>query len=272
MKFFTKKSLGQHFLLNPSTIDKILSKACVSSEDRVLEIGPGPGLMTARLAQKAGRVIAVEKDTGLLKVLQEKMAEFSHVTLLEGDFLSMDLKNILIPDDGPWKVIANLPYNVATEIIFRLFESRRFFSSFYLMVQREVAERLVARPNADLPKDYGFLSVMSQLYSANRIVMRLPPGAFTPPPKVHSAIVEFQVSQTPRLDVADEDLFRKVVQAAFQQRRKTIENSLQGGFSHLSREVIREALRASGIEPSLRAETIAPERFAALARQLAVTV
>lgn len=197
MSFAAKKSLGQHFLLNPSTIEKILEKAHVSANDRVLEIGPGPGVMTEMLARRALRIVAVEKDQRFFELLKEKLAAYSHLSLIEGDFLALDLEKMLAPEKHRWKVVANLPYNIATEVLFHLLELSSLFISFHLMVQREVAERIVAKPGT---KDYGILSVFSQLFSENRIVMRLPPGAFTPPPKVDSAVVEFRIVEGCRFD------------------------------------------------------------------------
>ncbi|MBI2981450.1 MAG: 16S rRNA (adenine(1518)-N(6)/adenine(1519)-N(6))-dimethyltransferase, partial [Deltaproteobacteria bacterium] len=149
MKYHTKKSLGQHFILNPTTIESILKKACLSLEDQVLEIGPGPGLMTERIASRAKRLIAVEKDRYYAEGLKDKLKHLPHITVVEGDFLSLNLEKLL--ESGRWKVIANLPYNIATEVIFHLLEVSSLFSSFYLMVQKEVALRLASGPGS---KDY----------------------------------------------------------------------------------------------------------------------
>lgn len=265
MSFATKKSLGQHFLLNPSTIEKILEKAHISANDRVLEIGPGPGVMTELLARRSLKVVAVEKDHRFFELLKEKLAAYSHLTLMEGDFLSLDLDKILAPEKHKWKVVANLPYNIATEALFHLLELSFLFISFHLMVQKEVAERMVAKPGT---KDYGILSVFAQLFSENRIVMRLPPGAFTPPPKVDSAVVEFQIAEGCRFDIHHLPTFESVVRSAFGQRRKTIANSLRGGMSHISSETIRTALEKADIFPTARAETVSIELFCRLANLL----
>lgn len=265
MSFAAKKSLGQHFLLNPSTIEKILDKANVSSNDRVLEIGPGPGVMTERLARRAIKVIAVEKDRRFAELLKEKLSAYSHLTIIEGDFLSLDLGKILGPARDRWKVVANLPYNIATEAIFHLLELSSLFVSLHLMVQREVAERLVAKPGT---KDYGILSIFSQLFSENRIVMRLPPGAFTPPPKVDSAIVEFRIADGCRFDIHHLPTFEAVVRSAFGQRRKMIKNTLEKGLSNFSKEKISDALKQAGIPPAARAETVPIEGFARIANEL----
>lgn len=265
MNFAAKKSLGQNFLLNPSTIDKILEKAKIAPGDQVLEIGPGPGVMTERIARRAGKVIAVEKDRRFFELLQEKLAPYPQVTLIEGDFLTMDLEKLLGPEGRRWKAVANLPYNIATEVIFRLLDCASHFVSLHLMVQKEVADRLIASPGS---KDYGILSVFAQLHSNNRIVTRLPPGAFTPPPKVDSAVVEFQISDGCRFDILDLARFKAVVRAAFGQRRKTIANALKAGLQATSSEKILGALEQADIPPMARAETVSIEKFATLANVL----
>lgn len=265
MKIPAKKSLGQHFLLNPSTIDKILEKAGVKPTDRILEIGPGPGIMIGKLISRVSEVIAVEKDRRFFEKLREKFSGKKNVALIEGDILDLEIPKILSPGTAKWKVVANLPYNIATEVIFHLLEFNSLFDSFYLMVQREVAERLTAKPGS---KDYGILSVFSQLFSENRIVMRLPPGAFTPPPKVHSALVEFCVSENCRFSIHDLPTFETVVRAAFGQRRKMVSNALQHGFPNLAPEAIRATLIANGFSPSLRAERIPIDGFVKIANHL----
>ena len=164
-------------------------------------------------------------------------------------------------------MIANLPYNIATEVIFHLLDSSYLFSSFYLMVQREVANRIAAKSGS---KDYGILSVFSQLFSQNRITMKLPPGAFTPPPKVHSALVEFQLAEGCRYSIHYLPTFEGVVRAAFGQRRKMIRNSLLSGLSQFKPEKIDEALKKAGVRPSARAETVSIEQFVKLANELAL--
>jgi 16S rRNA (adenine1518-N6/adenine1519-N6)-dimethyltransferase len=264
VKFPPKKSLGQHFLLNPTTIEKILKGASLKSTDRVLEIGPGPGAMTEGLVRGAAEVVAVEKDSRFAQALKEKYSDLPHFKIIEGDFLRLDLEKTL-GLRGKWKVIANLPYNVATEILFRLFASRHLFDSFHLMVQFEVAKRLTASPGT---KDYGILSVMSQLYSVNRIAMKLPPGAFTPPPKVHSAIVSFHLQPEPRFPVKNLPFFRSIVIASFGQRRKMIRNSLKAGLPHIPVEKLDAALAAAGIRPEDRAEMVSIDRLVRLANEL----
>ncbi len=283
MRFSPKKSLGQHFLTNPATINKIVSLAQLQPTDQVLEIGPGPGWMTAQIAATAGRVVAIEKDERLIAPLREKLPD--HVTVIAGDILATDLTTILEP--GPWKVIANLPYNIATEIIFRLLgvnfnteitgncrgdpvgrpeprhhpegvpPGRPYMTQCHLMVQREVAERLVATPTR--PKDYGVLSIMVQVWAQTRIVMRLPPGAFAPPPKVDSAVVEFRLTDQPRYAIQNFPLFQKIVRTAFTQRRKMLRSTLGEFLPYFEK---------AGILPTDRPERIVIEKFVHLANDV----
>lgn len=254
MKLPPKKSLGQHFLYNPSTIEKILKIAGVGPNDRILEIGPGPGLMTRKLAESAGEVIAVEKDHRFFLQLQEELKSFSNLQLIEADILEWNIEQRL--HGGKWKVIANLPYNIATPVIFSLLKFSTLFDSFYLMVQKEVALRLTARPGSH---DYGILSVFSQLLSKNRIVYRLPPGAFSPPPRVESAVVEFKIAEAPRYNILHLPTLEQVVQSAFGQRRKMLRNSLK---------LPETTLVQVGISPTARAEEIPIEQFVQLANLL----
>lgn len=263
MKFKTKKSLGQHLLLNPTTIDSLLKKTGLSSDDQVLEIGPGPGIMTEKIAERSKRLIAVEKDHHYAEDLKEKLKRFQNVVVVEGDFLSLNIEKQLVSPE--WKVIANLPYNIATAAIFHLLEVSSLFSSFYLMVQKEVAERLTAKPGS---KNYGVLSIFSQLISKNRIVMRLPPGAFTPPPKVDSAVVEFLIEETSTCDIHHLPTFEAVVHAAFNQRRKMLRNALLSRFSPAE---VDSALEKTGISPTRRAEEIEIRRFVHLANSLRIS-
>lgn len=261
-----KKSLGQHFLLNPVTIDQILKAADVGPKDSILEIGPGPGVMTEMLASRAQRVVAVEKDRDFARALQNRLAPFSHLSVIEGDFLEADLAALLVSAPA-WKVVANLPYNVATPIIFSLLDHHSLFVSLHVMVQAEVARRLVASEGS---KSYGALSIMSQLHSLNRMVLRLPPGAFTPPPKVDSAVVQFLISREPRHPIRNPALFRSVVQAAFSKRRKMIRNSLKSGLSSLPEGALDEALSASHINPKDRPEDLPIGKFVEVANVLSL--
>ena len=256
-----KKSLGQNFLLDLNLTAKIARSAGDLTGADVLEIGPGPGgLARGLLAEGARKVLAVEKDARCLPALQEIAAAYpGRLEVINADALALDPSERLTP---PIKIVANLPYNVGTELLTRWLDPADwppFWDSLTLMFQREVAERIVAQPGS---KDYGRLAVLAQWRCTARIVMELPPEAFTPPPKVRSAVVHLQALPEPRFP-ADARLLQAVVARAFNQRRKMLRASLKG-----LRPDIEDRLLAAGIQPTDRAETVDLERFCALARNL----
>jgi 16S rRNA (adenine1518-N6/adenine1519-N6)-dimethyltransferase len=256
-----KKSLGQNFLLDLNLTAKIARSAGDLTGADVLEIGPGPGGLTrGLLAEGARKVLAVEKDARCLPALQEIAAAYpGRLEVINADALALDPSERLTP---PIKIVANLPYNVGTELLTRWLDPADwppFWDSLTLMFQREVAERIVAQPGS---KAYGRLAVLAQWRCTARIVMELPPEAFTPPPKVRSAVVHLQALPEPRFP-ADARLLQAVVARAFNQRRKMLRASLKG-----LRPDIEDRLLAAGIQPTDRAETVDLERFCALARNL----
>ncbi len=257
-----RKALGQNFLLDLNLTAKIARQAGDLSTSDVLEIGPGPGALTrGLLAEGARRVVAIEKDPRCLPALQEiAEAHPGRLEVIEGDAMKIDAAPLLEP---PVRVVANLPYNVGTELLVLWLtppEWPPFWQSLTLMFQREVAERIVARPGS---KAYGRLSILAQWRSEARIVMSLPPEAFSPPPKVHSAVVHLEALPAPRF-AADPAVLEKVVAAAFNQRRKMLRSALK----RLSPD-IEAHLKEAGIAPTERAENVSIEGFCALARQLA---
>jgi len=257
-----KKSLGQNFLLDLNLTAKIARQAGDLSGCDVLEIGPGPGGLTrGLLAEGARRVLAVEKDARCLPALEEVAAAYpDRLQVINADALDLDVLAHLTP---PVRVVANLPYNVGTELLVRWLTPKAwppYWDSLTLMFQKEVAQRIVAQPGG---KAYGRLAILSQWRCDARIVMQLPPEAFTPPPKVHSAVVHLQRLETPRFD-ADAAVLSRVVAAAFNQRRKMLRSSLKG----ISPD-IEAYLVAAGIKPTERAEQVPIEGFCALAREVA---
>ncbi|WP_425053697.1 16S rRNA (adenine(1518)-N(6)/adenine(1519)-N(6))-dimethyltransferase RsmA [Psychromarinibacter sp. S121] len=259
-----KKSLGQNFLLDLNLTAKIARAAGDLSECDVLEIGPGPGGLTrGLLASGARRVLAVEKDARCLPALAEIAEAYpGRLQVIEGDALKVDPLAHLTP---PIRVAANLPYNVGTELLVRWLtptEWPPYWQSLTLMFQKEVAQRIVAQPGS---KAYGRLAVLAQWRCETRIAMELPPEAFTPPPKIRSAVVHLTALPAPKFD-ADADVLQKVTAAAFNQRRKMLRASLKG----LAPD-IEDRLLAAGIEPTERAEQVDLERFCALARAVAGT-
>ena len=254
-----QKSLGQNFLLDLNLTSKIARQAGDLTQSDVLEIGPGPGGLTrGLLAEGARRVIAIEKDRRCIAALEDIQKAYpDRLKILEGDALSINPMEHLT---GPVKVVANLPYNVGTELLIRWLTPTRwppFWTSLTLMFQKEVAERIVA-PVAS--KAYGRLALLSQWRTDANIVMNLPPSAFTPPPKVSSAVVHLTALSAPRFE-AEAAVLEKTVAKAFNQRRKMLRSSLKGFTLDLE-----EKLQAAGISPTLRAEQVSLEQFCALAR------
>lgn len=257
-----RKSLGQNFLLDLNLTARIARAAGNLTRADVLEVGPGPGGLTrALLAEGARRVLAVEKDSRCIPALEEIAAACpGRLTIIEGDALEIDP---LVHLTAPVKVVANLPYNIGTELLVRWLTPPAwppFWDSLTLMFQREVAERIVARPGS---KAYGRLAILAQWRAEARIVLQLPPGAFTPPPKVSSSVVHLSALPEPRFP-ADPRILQDLVARAFNQRRKMLRSALKG----LAPD-IEDRLRAAGIAPTDRAETVPLEKFCALARSLA---
>lgn len=254
------KALGQNFLVDRDAVHRIVEVADVSSDDTILEIGPGKGVLTAALADKARSVIAIEFDRHLAENLIKDFRGVDNVRIIQADALHYPFEDLAAPlkPVNPMKVVANLPYSVSTPILFRLIESRSRFSLMVLMFQREVAERIIAPPGG---KDYGVLSVMAQLFTKPEVAFMLPPEAFRPRPKIDSAVVSFEIPERPRVAVADEALFGRVVRAAFSQRRKTLRNSLRA----LCGGATEKVLESAGIDPMRRAETLSLDEFARLA-------
>ncbi|NKX46858.1 16S rRNA (adenine(1518)-N(6)/adenine(1519)-N(6))-dimethyltransferase RsmA [Rhodobacteraceae bacterium R_SAG8] len=257
-----RKSLGQNFLLDLNLTAKIARQAGDMTECDVLEIGPGPGGLTrGLLSEGARRVLAIEKDKRCLPALADIAEAYpDRLTVIEGDALEIDPLAHLTP---PIRIAANLPYNVGTELLVRWLTPQEwppFWQSLTLMFQREVAARIVAKPGS---KAYGRLALLAQWRADARIVLNLPPEAFTPPPKVSSAVVHLTALPEPRFP-ADPDVLNRVVAAAFNQRRKMLRSALKGTAPD-----IEDRLRAAGLKPTERAEQVPLEGFCALAREIA---
>jgi 16S rRNA (adenine1518-N6/adenine1519-N6)-dimethyltransferase len=247
-----KKSLGQYFLYDPLIIEGIIEAAQLEPDDLVVEIGPGPGSLTRRLAEKVQHLIAIELDAALYEKLTAKLAGYDNIDLIRGDALEYRYEDL-----PAFKAVANIPYYITTPIIFRLLDSRKNLKSMTLTIQKEVAERIVAAPGG---KDYGVLSIMVQYCADSSLQFIIPKQAFRPSPKVDSAVVHMRILDTPPVVVRDEKLFFRIVRTAFSQRRKMLSNSL--------RTVHEDAagwLRKAGIDPRRRPETLSMEEFARLA-------
>ncbi len=265
MEVRAKRSLGQNFLVDPQAAARIVDAAAVSSQDRVVEIGPGKGALTDFLVRRAAEVVAVEKDDDLHALLAERFAGHPSIQVLHQDALTWDVDSL--PPGTRWKVVANLPYNVATPIVLRLLARGDLFSDLVLMFQREVALRFAANPGG---RDYGIPSVLAKVYADSYPLFAIPPGAFRPIPKVVSTVVRFRVLPQPRVPPGEMLGFEKTLRAGFHGRRKTLLNSLMHAAETSTRggEAIRDAVRAWGGDSSRRAETLSLEEFLALSRLL----
>ncbi len=254
-----KKSLGQNFLKDPHYLEKIAEAARIAPSDQVLEIGPGRGDLTRLLAVRAGKVLAVELDHRLIPYLRGEFSSLAHVEIFAGDALEFPYESL----PGTWKVVANLPYYISTPIIQKLLAHRTKFSSLTLMLQKEVAERIAAPPGG---KEYGYLSVLVQLYAQPALAFTVPPGAFTPKPEVDSAVVTIVLRKQPAVPLQSEDFFVQVVRAAFSQRRKTLRNALRQ--LAIPVEKMNAVLQETGIDLGRRAETLTVEEFGRLSEFL----
>jgi len=261
---FPKKRLGQHFLVDRNILNKVIRTAQVGKEDIVLEVGPGLGEMTLALARLAKHVIAVEIDSKLVTILKEKLKDYGNVEVVKSDILKVDFKNFYKREGQPIKVVANLPYQISTPLLFHFIELKEFFSTLTLMLQKEVAERMVAPPGG---KDYGPLSIFVQSFLDISIRFFIKPSAFFPPPKVESAVVHMVWKEKPMIEVKDEEWFKRVVKACFSYRRKTLANALKHSELPLP-EFIELKMMAIGIDPRRRPETLTIQEFASLAETL----
>lgn len=261
---FPKKRLGQHFLVDRNILNKVIRTARVGKEDVVVEVGPGLGGMTLALARLASRVIAVEIDPGLIEILKKKLADWPNVEVVRGDILKMDFNSLLKKEGRPVKVVANLPYQISTPLLFRFIESREVFSTFTLMLQKEVARRMAASPGG---KEYGRLSVLLQMFLDLSVRFFIPASAFSPRPKVESAVVQMVWKERPMVEAQDEEWFKKVVKACFGYRRKTLVNALKHSDLSLP-ESIESRMEKIEIDPRRRPETLAIEEFIRLAEAL----
>ena len=260
---WAKKSLGQHFLLDQAALDKIVAAADLTPDDTVLEIGPGPGPLTRRLADAAGRVVAVELDPRMVELLQGELADRPSVSVVQADILQLDLADLMQTYGATaYKVVANLPYYITSAVLRHILEARVKPSRVVVLVQREVADCIVAQP-----PDMSLLAVSVQLYGQPRVVARVPAGAFYPPPKVDSAVVRIDVYPRPAVGVTDTEGFFRVVRAGFGQKRKQLRNALSQGLSRPPAE-IEALLWAAAIAPTRRAETLTLAEWARLQEQL----
>lgn len=252
------KKLGQNFLIKRGIVDEIVHAAELTPGEPVLEVGPGIGTLTQGLAQSGADVTAIELDRRLLEVLDTTLASYDNVRIIHGDLLKLDVPSIM--NHKPFKVVANLPYYITTPIIMSLLESKLPIERLVVMVQKEVALRMVAKPGT---KDYGALSVAVQYYTEPDIVLDVPPKSFLPAPAVTSSVIRCVLRDKPPVDVIDEKLFFRVVKAGFAQRRKTFANTMK--TTGLSKDRIKELLAKANIDGQRRGETFTLQEFADVA-------
>ena len=263
-QFAFQKKFGQNFLIDPHVLDKIIAAAQISKDDCVLEIGPGIGTLTQYLAENARQVVAVEIDSNLIPILEETLKDYPNVTVINEDILKVDMEGLAkeYNQGRPIKVAANLPYYITTPIIMSLFEQQVPVDNITVMVQKEVADRMQAGPGS---KDYGALSLAVQYYASPYIVANVPPNCFIPRPNVGSAVIRLTRHKEPPVKVKDEKLMFRLIRASFNQRRKTLQNSLNNSPElSYTKEQIGQAIGRLGLGATVRGEALTLEQFGAL--------
>lgn len=268
--FSFKKSLGQNFLTEPNILRHIAATAELNEESQIIEVGPGIGALTEHLARSGGEVLAFEIDGRLLPILEETLAPYDNVTVVNEDVLKVNLREIasqVFDLEKPIQVVANLPYYITTPIMMHFLESDLPVEKMVVMMQKEVAERIQAKPKS---KAYGSLSIAVQYYMEASIAFIVPKTAFVPQPNVDSAILKLERRQQPLVEVKDEDFFFKVVKAAFQLRRKTLWNNLLHTFGkdEATKAWLEQSLSLAEIDPKRRGETLSIEEFASLSNHM----
>ena len=262
--FNFQKRFGQNFLIDTYVLEKIIREAHITKDDVVLEIGPGIGTMTQYLCESASKVFAVEIDNTLIPILNDTLSEYDNVTIINEDILKVNINKLVEEECGnrPIKVVANLPYYITTPIIMSLFENDVNIDNITVMIQKEVAERIVSKPGT---KDYGALTLAVNFYSTPEIVANVPPNCFMPRPNVSSAVIRMTKDVEPKVKVADKELLFKLIKASFLQRRKTLVNGI-GNFKELNitKDRVAEALKEMGLDENIRGERLSLSEFGEL--------
>lgn len=264
--FRFKKKYGQNFITDHGILNKIVNIAEITPDDVVVEIGPGAGTLTKTIARKAGMVIAIEIDKDLIPILNENLSGIENIKVIEGDALKLNLDQVVEDTTGtkkPYKIVANLPYYITSPLVMHFLESGFCIKRIVIMVQKEVAERFNAKPGT---KDYGALTVSINFYTKTKIAFYVSKNVFTPRPEVDSAVVDLEIREEPPYQVHNIDILKKLVKAAFNQRRKTLINALK--VLDIDKEKISKVLHKCNINPKRRGETLTLEEFVKVANGL----
>lgn len=267
-KISFQKRLGQNFLIDGNVVRNIAETAELNGNDTVVEIGPGIGTLTQELAARAKKVIAIELDRNLLPVLEENLGAYPNVQVVPGDAMQLNFNDLVTNSEGTlaeYKIVGNLPYYITTPLIMHVLEQGFKFSVFVLMVQKEVAQRIVAAPGT---KDYGVLSLAVQYYTVPEMALKVPRAVFMPKPEVDSAVLKLTRRKLPPVSVADEKMLFRIIKAAFGQRRKTLLNALANAGIGPSKNYLSAVISEIGLNPGRRGETLSMEEFASLTNAL----
>lgn len=262
-EFKFNKNLGQNFLIDENILKKIIDAAELDENSTVIEIGPGIGTLTQEMAKRCKKVVAVEIDKNLISILEETLGNFDNIKIIHADALKVDFNKIIEEENlENVKVVANLPYYVTTPIIAKLLNERVKISSMIIMIQKEVADRILAKPNTD---EYGTLSLLCQYHCDIKKICKVSPNCFVPPPRVESMVIRLDIRDQKRVEVLDEELFFNIIKSAFNMRRKTLSNSLK---SIANEDILLKGLEELSIDPKRRGETLSIEEFAKLSNIL----
>lgn len=264
------KSLGQNFLINDEVVENIVNSSDINEKDLVIEIGPGLGTLTEYLLQKAGKVLAIELDERMLKILNDRFFQYENFQVINQDVLKVDLNEIIQKEKqggkiSSVKIVANLPYYITTPIIMKLLEEKLDIESITVMVQKEVAQRLIATPGEKLS---GAITYCVYYYATSQNIMIVPNTSFVPEPEVESQVIKLNIRKQPPVNVANEELFFKVIKISFMQRRKTLINALTNGGIVKSKEQAKNILEQMGLDANVRGEALTIEQFAKIAELL----
>lgn len=266
-EFNFKKNFGQNFLVDERVLDKIVSAADINENDLVIEVGPGIGTLTQAMAKKAGKVVSVEIDKTLVPILGELLADYDNIEIINEDILKVDINELIEHHNGMnVKMAANLPYNITTPIIMNILEKHIPMESLTVMIQKEVAYRMNAKPST---KDYGSLSLVTQYYCEPYLVANVPQNCFMPRPNVDSAVIKLTILKEPRVNVKNEQFMFDFIKAAFSQRRKTLVNCIfSNGMLRLNKEELGKVLNELGYDERVRGESLTLEDYAKISDKM----